>query len=96
MNDLRKTLWLPLDSPRASVLVNALDALIVNDEIKLLRALTADSEPVFALPNLSMIPFLAERPMPTRYHNYYAVDIGHDAGLDAAGEIERSEKLAWW
>jgi hypothetical protein len=87
-NDLRKTLWIPLEAPRARmVLVDPLDSQLLNDEIESLRALTADEEPLFALPNLSMIPFLAERPMPTRYRNFYAVHIGHDAGLDAARAI---------
>ena len=92
MNDLRKTLWLPLDAPRArGVLVDPLDSQVLNDEIALLRTLTVDDEPVIALPYLSMVPFLAERPMPTRYRNYYAVHIGHDAGEEAAQEIERSD-----
>jgi hypothetical protein len=91
MNDLRKTVWIPVDAPRAGVLVDPLDALIINDEIELLRTLTVEDEPVFALPNLSMLPFLAERPMTTRYRNFYAVHIGHDAGLQAAREIEQSE-----
>lgn len=90
MNDLRKTLWLPLHAPRAGVLVDGLTSLMLDDEIELLRTLTADDEPVFALPDLSMIPFLAERPMPTRYHNFYSVHIGQDAGRDAARDIEQS------
>jgi len=91
MNDLRKTLWIPLQAPRAAmVLVEPLDAHVLNDEIALLQRLTTADEPVFALPVLSMVPFLAERPMPTRYRNFYAVHIGHDAGLEAARDIERS------
>jgi hypothetical protein len=92
MNDLRKTLWFPLDAPRArGLLVDPLDSQVLNDEIALLRTLTVDDEPVIALPYLSMVPFLAERPMPTRYRNYYAVHIGHDSGEKAAQEIERSD-----
>lgn len=90
MNDLRKIYWIPLDAPRAGVLVEPLTAEQLNHEIALLRSMTAEGEPVFALPGLSMLPFLAERPMPTRYYNYYSVHIGHDQGLEAAREIERS------
>ncbi len=90
MNDLRKTLWLPLEAERAGVLVDTFESEMLNAEIRLIRSLTAEDEPVFALPNLSMIPFLAERRMPTRYHNFYAVHIGQDHGLDAAREIEAS------
>jgi hypothetical protein len=91
MNDLRKKVWIPLDAPRARlVLLEPLEAQILNDEIASLRELTAYGEPVFALPNLSLIPFLAERPMPTRYRNFYAVHIGHDMGREAAHDIERS------
>lgn len=91
MNDLRKTVWIPLESPRAGILLDGFEAQMLNDEIELLRTLTAENEPVFALPNLSMIPLLADRPMPTRFRNFYAVHIGLDAGLEAAGDIEQSE-----
>ena len=90
MNDLRKIYWIPLDAPRAGVLVEPLTAEMINHEVELLRSMTEENEPVFALPGISMIPFLAERPMPTRYYNYYSVHIGHDSGLEAAREIERS------
>lgn len=90
MNDLRKTLWLPLETERAGILVDTFESQMLNSEIALIRSLTAEGEPVFALPNLSMIPFLADRPMPTRYHNFYAVHIGQDEGRDAAREIELS------
>jgi hypothetical protein len=89
-NNLRKSHWIPLNAPRAGVLVEPLVAEQLNHEIELLRTMTAEGEPVFAIPGLSMIPFLAERPMPTRYYNYYSVHIGRDAGLEAAREIERS------
>jgi hypothetical protein len=90
MNDLRKIFWIPLEAPRAGVLVEPLAAEMYNHEIELIRGMTAEDEAVFALPGLSMIPFLAERPMPTRYYNYYAVHIGHDNGREAAREIEES------
>jgi hypothetical protein len=90
MNDLRKIYWIPLEAPRAGVLVEPLVAESLNHEIGLLRSMTAEGEPVFALPGRSMIPFLAERPMPTRYYNYYSVHIGHDDGREAAREIEHS------
>jgi hypothetical protein len=90
MNELRKIYWIPIASPRAGVLVEPLAAEMYNHEIEMIRSMTAEDEPVFALPGLSMIPFLAERRMPTRYYNYYAVHIGHDKGREAAREIEES------
>ncbi|MFN2427090.1 MAG: hypothetical protein ABR587_11665 [Candidatus Binatia bacterium] len=90
VNQLRKIYWIPLDSPRAGVLLEPFSAEVLTREIALLRSITASDEPVFALPGLSMIPFLAERQMPTRYYNYYAVHIGHDHGAEAAREIEQS------
>lgn len=90
MNDLRKRYWIPIDAPRAGVLLEPMAAELFNYEVRLLQEMTDKDEPVFALPGLSMIPFLAERPMPTRYYNYYAVHIGRDHGREAAQEIERS------
>lgn len=90
LRDLTGSMTFTLDSPRAGVLVDEADARTLNHEIALLHAKTGKDEPVFALPGMSMVPFLAERPMPTRYYNYQSVHVSHDAGRSAAAEIEDS------
>jgi hypothetical protein len=90
LRDLTGSMTFTLDSPRAGVLVDEGDARTLNLEIALLQAKTGKDEPVFALPGMSMVPFLAERPMPTRYYNYQSVHVSHDAGRSAAAEIEDS------
>lgn len=88
--DLTRSMTFVIESPRAGVLVDEADARTVNHEIELIHSKTREDEPVFAIPGLSMVPFLADRPMPTRYYNYQSVHIAHDSGRSAADEIERS------
>ncbi len=90
MNDIRKLFSVPLAAPRGGVLVERADADLVDYEVETLRKLTAEGEPVMALPGLSMIPFLAERPMPTRFFNYYSVHIGFDGGHTVVDEMEKA------
>jgi hypothetical protein len=59
-------------------------------EVAAIRAGTRDGEPVLTLPGLSMLNFLAERPMPGRYTNLYAVHIAHDQGTGVVEEVERA------
>lgn len=90
LRDLQQTLSTPIDSLRAGVLVDPDVAASLNEQIEVLHAMTKPGEPVFALSSLSMVPFLAERPMPSRYYNYLSVHVGHDAGRSAAQEIQTS------
>jgi len=88
--ELYRGLAAPLAAPRAGVLIDSISAGLLDYEIETLRSMTAEDEPVLALPGLSMIPFLAERPMHTRYYNYYSVHIGHDEGAGVVAETEHA------
>ncbi|MBI5504739.1 MAG: hypothetical protein HY899_08040 [Deltaproteobacteria bacterium] len=89
-NNLRKAMSTEIAAPRAGVLVEPLTAQMIDYEVELLSNLTTKNEPVMAMPGLSMITFLAERRMPTRYYNYYSVHIGEDRGRGVVDEIERA------
>jgi hypothetical protein len=91
MNDIRKLFAFPVTAPRGGVLVSQIDATLINAEVALIQDLVPAGESTFAIPGLSMIPFLAERPMPTRFYNYYAVHVGFDSGVSAAREIDESD-----
>ena len=74
-----------ISSPRAGVLVTEAEARMIDFEVNAIRSRTRLREPVLTLPGLSMLNFLAERPMPSRYYNLYAVHVAHDQG---AGVVE--------
>lgn len=73
---------------RGGVFVDALSAGMINYEVDKIRELTKEGEPVLTLPGLSMINFLADRPMPSRYYNLYAVHIAHDRGAEVVSASE--------
>ncbi len=80
-----------LPQPRGGVLVHKITAVGVNQLVEVVRAHTAEGEPFFGIPDLAMINFLAERPVPGSQYQTYAHMIARDEGalttqqLDAAG-----------
>lgn len=84
----------PLAMPRGGVMVDILDASLINDEVALIRELSAPGEPVLAMPGLAMLNFLAERPMPGAYANFFAVHIAHDGGQGVVQAVEK-ESVRW-
>lgn len=87
---LLDTLRTPLASPRGGVLIDQWEAAMIDFEVETIRALTRSDEPVLTVPGLAMLNFLAERSMPSRYYNLYAVHIAHDGGAGVVAEAERS------
>lgn len=83
--DILRTLSHELPQPRGGVLVSLERRQMVEFEVGKMRENSRPGEAVLSMPGLSMINFLAERPMPGRYYNLYAVHIAHDEG---AGVIE--------
>ncbi len=79
-----------IGSQRGGVLVSNPDAALIDFQVTTIQRLTGEQEAVLALPNLSILNFLADRPVPTRHYITYAHDIGHDEG---AGIIEDMEAL---
>ena len=81
----------PLPQPRGGVLVHKINAVGINQLVEVVRHHTDEGEPFFGLPDLAMINFLAERPVPGSQYQTYAHMIARDEGaltteqLDAAG-----------
>ena len=78
--DLLRTLNAELTQPRGGVLVSKAEKQLLDFEISRIVQATRPGEPVLTIPAGSMLNFLAERPMPSRYYNLYAVHIAHDRG----------------
>jgi hypothetical protein len=70
------------------VLVNEALKHMIDFEVSAIRAATRPGEAVLTLPGFAMLNFLAERPMPSRYYNLYAVHIAHDEGAGVAEGME--------
>lgn len=87
--DLFTTLNETLEQPRGGVQIELASKQMIDFEVEAIQLGTRPAEPVLAIPGLAMLNFLAERPMPGRYANYYAVHIAHDQG---AGVVEALRK----
>lgn len=74
---------------RGGVLLDPLEADMLNYEVSALQSVTQPGEHVLTMPALSMINFLADRPVPGKYYNLYGVHIGHDEGR---GVVEAAER----
>jgi len=86
--DLLGSLSEPIAARRAGVLVSLASKQMLDFEVSAIRSGTRPREAVLTLPAFAMLNFLAERPVPSRYYNLYAVHIAHDEG---AGVVEGAE-----
>jgi len=86
--DLLRTLDTAIDVPRGGVLVSDAEAQMLGFEVAAIRAGTRPGEPVLSIPGLAMLNFLADRPMPGRFYNFYAVHLAQDRG---AAVVEAAE-----
>ncbi len=70
----------PLTGRGGGVTVDMFSGAMINRELELIEEQTNPGEPLLTGPGLAMLNFLADRPVPGRYYNLYAVHIGHDQG----------------
>jgi len=78
----------PLAQQRGGVLVDPLQAENINAQVRYIVEHSKPGEAVLTVPDLSMLNFLAERPVPSPYYNMYQHHIGKDQG---AGVVSGSE-----
>jgi hypothetical protein len=83
-----RTMNVPIDSPRAGILVNPILGSLINFHIQTIREKTDDSDFILTLPGLAMLNFLTDRPMPGRYYNFYEHHISHDDGSGVVAAAE--------
>jgi hypothetical protein len=89
--DLRSLLSAELEQPRGGVLLSRETKDMIDFEVDQIRRRSHPGEAVLTLPALSMLNFLAERPVPSRYYNHYAVHIADDAGEGVVEGLEASQ-----
>ncbi len=93
--DLLRTLTAKISQPRGGVLVSEAEKGMLDFEITRIQAATQPGDAVLTIPAGAMLNFLAERPMPSRYYNLYAVHIAGDQGAGVvAGARASGVKLA--
>jgi hypothetical protein len=92
--DLMRTHSARVVTQRGGVILPPLQADMLNYEVGALDTLTAPGEPVLTLPALSMLNFLADRPVPGKYYNLYGVHIAHDQGQGVVDAAE-SQRVNW-
>ena len=80
---------------RGGVLDTDEQAQRVDYEVRTIQAETRPGQALLTVPDLSMLNFLADRPMPSAYYNLYEHHIAHDGGAAVvAGDLARGGPLA--
>jgi hypothetical protein len=70
----------PIGSPRAGVLVSRVTADEIDQQLRTIEQDTLEGEAVLTVPDLVMLNFLSERPVPSPYYNLYEHHITGDGG----------------
>lgn len=70
----------PVTVARAGVLARPEQAQRIDYQVRTIQAETRPQEALLTVPDLSMLNFLADRPMPSAYYNLYDHHIAHDGG----------------
>ena len=68
---------------------------LIDYQVGLIQDETEEGEAVLTVPDLAMLNFLAERPMPSRFYNLYQHHIAHDRGAEVVAASNANDvKLA--
>jgi hypothetical protein len=77
-------------SERAGVLDREEQAQRLDYQIRTIQAETAPGEALLTVPDLSMLNFLADRPMPSAFYNLYEHHLAHDGGAAVVEGAKRA------
>jgi hypothetical protein len=86
--ELLRSMDTELPERRGGVLLNREAQKMLSFEVRSIQQATRPGEAVLTLPGFAMLNFLAERPMPGRHHNFYAVHIARDQGAEVVRALE--------
>ena len=78
----------PLPQARGGVLVQRITAVGINQLVEVVRAHTEEGEPFFGIPDMAMINFLSERPVPGSQYQTYAHMIARDEGALTTAQLD--------
>lgn len=83
------------DLARAGVLMREREAALIEHTARQVESRTERGEALLTVPDIAMINFLTDRPMPSRYYNLYDHHIAHDGGEEVvAGAEARGVRVA--
>ena len=85
---LVRTMIVEVEGPRGGVKVAPPDAASLRMVLRNLEKLSAPGESLLTVPDIAMLNFLSDRPMPSAYYNLYEHHIAHDGG---AAVVQGSE-----
>ncbi len=77
-----------LEGERGGVKVNIVEAASIQFLLKNVDLLGEPGEALLTIPDIAMLNFLSNRPMPSAYYNLYEHHIAHDAGAAVAAGAE--------
>jgi hypothetical protein len=75
---------------RAGVLAREEQAQRIDYQVRTIQAETEPGEALLTVPDLAMLNFLADLPMPSAYYNLYEHHIAHDGGAAVVAGAKRS------
>ena len=78
----------PLEAPRGGVWVSPLEAMEIDYQVRSIREHTPEGGALLTLPDLTMLNFLSERPVPSAWYNLYEHHIAADQGKGVAEASE--------
>lgn len=79
-----------VDVPRGGVLVDAVDAIRLDDLMHAVETHSEPGAPLLTVPDLTMLNFLTDRPVPSAYYNLYEHHIAADGGAAVVAGAEAS------
>lgn len=79
-----------VEAERAGVLARPEQAQRIDYQVRTIQAETRPGEALLTIPDLAMLNFLADRPLPSAYYNQYEHHIVHDQGEAIVAGAERT------
>lgn len=87
---LIQTMSFEVEGPRGGVKITPPEAASLRNVMRNLDQLSPPGEALLTVPDIAMLNFLAERPMPSAYYNLYEHHIAHDGGAAVVEGAEAS------
>ncbi len=87
-NQLRTRLVIDIGGERGGVKIGRLEAENLGYMIRAVEARTRKGEPLLTVPDLAMVNFLTDRPMPSAFYNLYEHHIAFDGGQSVVDGAE--------
>ncbi len=77
-----------VDGERGGVKVSAMEAVVVRFLVQSVNRMSEPGQALLTIPDIAMLNFLSDHPMPSAYYNLYEHHIAHDKGAGVAKGAE--------